>query len=164
MEKRHVQIPAEAFREELDEISLRRRELSEEHLRLQRRAEWLRQGLEFVEGTGAEGDAGGHAQKKIFPPEVIFASGKTRPTIRQAIVLSMKAFPPERIWRPAEVIEELGRRNWLPEAKTAHQMVRNRMLAMIERGELEKIEPGGYYKLVDDIRNTGLLVVDPDDQ
>ncbi|HEX4436099.1 MAG TPA: hypothetical protein VH061_04815 [Solirubrobacteraceae bacterium] len=153
-----AQIPAAAFREELDEIELKRRELREQDQRLARRADWLRQGLEYEDGPGGEGSV-----QEVVPPPAVFASGKTRPTIRQAIVLAMLAFPPERVWRPAEVIEELDRRGWLPAAKSSHQMIRNRMLSMVERGELLKRDPGGFYKLADDIRNTGLMPVEPED-
>jgi len=151
-----AQIPTEAFREELEEIVLRRRKLHAEDNRLSRRANWLRQGIEYAEGEAQNGTV------REAPTPV--ADGRIRPTIRQAIVLAMKAFQAERVWRPAEVIAELDARGWLPEAKSAHQMVRNRMLSMVERGELEKRDPGGYYKLADDIRNTGLLLIDdPDD-
>jgi hypothetical protein len=96
-------------------------------------------------------------------PEVVFAGRGTTPTIRQAIALVMNDSPSERLWRPAEVIEAIGRRGWLPSAKSATQMIRNRMLSMLERGELVKRDPGGYYQLAPEIRNTGLLRVDHDD-
>jgi hypothetical protein len=151
VETTRVQISVDAFRDELAEIQERRRALGEEDGRLARRAAWLRQGIAYAEGGNADVSV-----QEMVPPDAVFADGRTKPTIRQAIVLAMKGSAPERVWRPAEVIEELGRLDWLPEAKTAHQMVRNRMLAMVERGELEKRDPGGYYRLADDdVRNTG---------
>ena len=152
MPVKRAPIPTQAFREELNEIALRRRELQAEDDRLARRSEWLKQGIEYAEGEPRDGVA-----REILPPPGTLANGRTRPTIRQAIVLVMNAYAAERIWRPGEVIAELDSRGWLPEAPSARQMVRNRMLSMVERGELERRDPGGYYKLADHIRDSGLL-------
>lgn len=162
MASKRLYIPVSALRQELAEVEAERRELAAADGRLTRRQAWIEQGIEYMAGAEMDGRVTASIHEVVPPAEVFDAGG--RPTIRQAIVMTMKDSAPERIWKPAEVIEELDRRGWLPEAKTAHQMIRNRMLAMVESGELVKREPGGYYQLAEDVRNTGLLRVDPDDQ
>ena len=46
--------------------------------------------------------------------------------------------------KPAAVIDALAERGWMPTAKTAPQMIRNRMLSMLDEGELERDEEGRY--------------------
>jgi hypothetical protein len=91
------------------------------------------------------------------------AVGRTirRPTLREAIVLVLKAEDRSKTWRPAEIIEALGRRGWLPEARSHAQMVRNRLYSMVEKGELRR-DGEGNYSIAPDIRNTGLLLVEAD--
>jgi hypothetical protein len=157
----HLNIPASAFREELDSVKTERQRLKALDAELGRKQSWLEQGIEYV---GGNDPPPAESIQELVPPEVVFREGRTKPTIRQAVVLAMKAQPPERLWKPADVIEDLEQRGWLPEAKSAHQMIRNRMLAMLERGELVRRDPGGFYQLAPDIRNTGLLMDDPEDR
>lgn len=156
-----LHIPASSFRKELDSVKTERQRLKALDAELGRKQSWLEQGIEYV---GGDEPVPTESIQELVPPEVLFEDARTKPTIRQAIILAMKAHPPERLWKPADVIDEMERRKWLPEAKTAHQMVRNRMLAMLERGELVRRDPGGFYQLAPDVRNTGLLMDDPEDQ
>ena len=103
---------------------------------------WWQQGLTLF---GGEPDNPSVDQDEVEPS-----------TLRQAILALMFQNSPNRVWRPAEVISGLRERDWLPDAKSASQMVRNRLAAMVEKGELVRHEPGGYYQLAADIRNTGL--------
>jgi hypothetical protein len=162
MPNKRLYIPASALRQELVAVEAERRELAAADGRLARRQAWIEQGIEYMSGGGTDGHVTASI-REVVPPAEVFDDGG-RPTVRQAIVMAMKDSAPERIWKPAEMIEELDRRGWMPEAKTAHQMIRNRMLAMVESGELVKRDPGGYYQLAGDVRNTGLLRVDPNDQ
>jgi hypothetical protein len=156
-------MPPEAFRKELEAVKDARRELKGRDNQLARRQSWLEQGIEYTE-TAAPAEPGNGTTRRTVPPEMIFEETKTKPTVRQAVALVMIASQPERLWRPAEVIEEIDRQGWLPRAKTAHQMVRNRMISMLDRGELVKRDPGGYYQLAPEIRNTGLIQGRPDER
>ncbi len=150
-----LELSPEAFREELETVKDHRRALKARDHQLARHQSWLEQGIEYADSRTLAGSHGGQPEK-VVSPETIFDASSSKPTIRQAVVLVMIASPSERLWRPAEVINEIDHRGWLPKAKTARQMVRNRMLSMVEKGELVRREPGRYYQLASDIRAAGL--------
>jgi hypothetical protein len=107
---------------------------------LAREQGWLEQGLAIFHGGE--------------PSSVV-----REPTLREAIVMAFKASSRQKAWAPSEVVEALQRRGRLPSARSAPQMVRNRMRSMVEKGELLR-DDDGTYRLAPDIRNTGLLRVE----
>jgi transposase-like protein len=95
--------------------------------------------------------------REIVPPSEVFTGrGPAAPNLRQAIAMAYMKAPLDTTWRPAELIDELDRLGWLPSARSASQMVRNRIRSMVERGELRQ-EKDGRYRLDPAIRNTGLM-------
>lgn len=112
---------------------------------------WWERGLDLF--GGGEG-VRPHSRGKL--------RGHPPATLRMAILQVMFEGGEQRVWRPAEVIVALQEQGWLPEARSAAQMVRNRLLAMAEKGEVEKHEPGGYYRLAAHVRNTGVVRDEPE--
>lgn len=140
-------IPVDDFLQELSEIRTARRELRERDEWLAGREAWLEQGIAYERGGGA-------IQETIPQPE-LFDDDSERPRLRQAIVNLMRENSPHRAWRPVEVIRELEGRGWLPEADSGHQMVRNRLAAMVRTGEMTKKD--GYYQLDPEVHATGVM-------
>lgn len=73
------------------------------------------------------------------------------PTLRQAIAMVFLDSDKKR-WKPSEVINALELRGWLPVARSADQMTRNRLHSMAAKQELLK-DNAGNYCLGPNIRN-----------
>lgn len=65
------------------------------------------------------------------------------PTLRQAIALVVVEAAPEAL-QPREIMNALESRSWLPSARSADQMVRNRLKSMVAAGELSRDDRGRY--------------------
>jgi hypothetical protein len=81
----------------------------------------------------------------------------SQPTLRVAIALVMRAGGRGMQWKPADVMLALRRRGWMPAAKSGPQMVRNRMLEMLDDGELERDDMTSDYVLSKTVWNTGIV-------
>jgi hypothetical protein len=133
-------ITKETYEARIRQLVEERGDLARRDEALAREQGWLEQGLAIFHGGE--------------PSSVV-----REPTLREAIVMALKAGSREKAWAPSEVVEALQRRGRLPSARSAPQMVRNRMRSMVEKDELLK-EDDGTYRLAPDIRNTGLLRVE----
>jgi hypothetical protein len=147
-----TQISQGSYESKIREIHERRQCLAQEDASLAREQQWLEEGLALFARPASEPEN----VQEIIPPRVVFENRRTKPTLRQAIVLVFKDAPPERAWKPSEVIEALEQRGWMPEARSGSQMVRNRLGSMIENGDLVR-DALGNYSLDPAVRNTGLL-------
>jgi hypothetical protein len=82
--------------------------------------------------------------QELVPPSEVFTSSGARPTLRQAIVMVFRGGHRDQAWKPTQVIDALEQNGWLPEARSASQMVRNRMHSMVEREQLIRDALGNY--------------------
>jgi hypothetical protein len=134
------QISKETYEARIRQVAEERGDLARRDDALAREQGWLEQGLAIFYGGE--------------PSSVV-----REPTLREAIIMTLKAGDREKAWTPSEIVEALQRRGRLPSARSAPQMVRNRLRSMVEKDELLK-EADGAYRLAQDIRTTGLLRVE----
>jgi hypothetical protein len=121
------------------------RELAAEHKRLVAAAAEVSEDIKWwTAGRDRFATEGDHTDQAVLDgmPADAPADGVAPENLRAAITFVMR---PGRRMRPAEVIEALRDHGWMPTAKTGPQMIRNRMLDMHGRDELDRDDEGVYW-------------------
>lgn len=71
------------------------------------------------------------------------ASDPLKPVLRKAILQVMSQGPKD-VWRVPELIDALTERGWMPNGKSAKQIVRSRVSSMSRDGDIERVGYGAY--------------------
>ena len=71
------------------------------------------------------------------------SSGAQKPVLRKAI-LNVMGDGTKDVWKVPELIDALTARGWMPNGKSAKQIVRSRVSSMNNDGELERVGYGAY--------------------
>jgi hypothetical protein len=86
--------------------------------------------------TDVADDEGG--EKTMSAP-----SNGTKPSLRVAI-LTVLGQEPRKTWKTDAVIEELRRRDWLPNGEYAEHHTRSMLAQMHRKGQARRVERGSY--------------------
>ena len=106
-----------------------------------REIDWLEQGLRLLD-PGPE-EAGDAMLRAILPDGI-----PEQPTLRQAIVLAMRANPHTE-WGATEIAERLAMNGWAPRNGEPNKRVSDMANVMIADGQLKRTKTKGIYRLVE---------------
>jgi hypothetical protein len=131
----------ETLRASLDRARERRDRAAVEFEAASREIEWLEQGLRLLDpGPEEDGDA---MLRAILPDGV-----PEQPTLRQAIVLAMRANPHTE-WGATEIAQRLAMNGWTPRSGEPNKRVSDMANVMIADGQLQRTKTKGIYRLVE---------------
>jgi len=131
----------EEFDQRIAELEKERDELAQTHEKVERLLAWHVEGRRLFEGEAPEQD---RTITELFPPaEAFYGPRGVKPTLRQAIVATMRSAPGSE-WPNSEVIAALDRHGWGPQGNNAAHIVRSKLAEMARMGELKNVARGTY--------------------
>lgn len=128
-------ITPQAFKKQLLAARRRVEQLSTDLEQAVAELKWLEEGRRFVGSDVSERDDSPTQSEKRL------ANGK--PPLRDAILRIMRERPTST-WPARKVIDELAKRNWLPDGKNAEHITRSRLADMQKKGQLRRVDRGRY--------------------
>jgi hypothetical protein len=168
-------LPRTVFDDRISELQQRVASLEDQLNHAQEQLDWWLKGLElFAAANGAQDETLFEDAQVTVDPEsrivemvpstAVLQSPGMKPRLRQAVLRAMLDRPSangrESRWPAADLIAELDARGWLPNGKSAENMVRHMLRDLVKRGQL--VKPGyGTYALAPKTRSEQGEAEDP---